>query len=317
MRIGPVMLSLPPGSCFSFGSAGRLTLKRWNFLLRKILDGVMPSTPTRPDFKNKRLVVLGATGRLGAILRNQWTTDAVRWQARSQKAGFHCVDILNDPKALSALCAGADSILCLAGVTKGDPQALQHNTDLALAAIAAANGIRVFLASSAAVYGAGGANLGETDAVTPVSPYGQAKLAMEQAALATGAPVTCLRIGNVAGADAILGGWHSRMALDTDPDGRTPRRSYIGPQALARTLAHVITADAPPPVLNISAPGSVQMGALLDAAGLHWRPTAPSGPVIWDVTLNTDVLALLAPFAPQDSTAAGIVADWHHTRDPK
>lgn len=277
----------------------------------------MPSTPTRLDFKNKRLVILGATGRLGAILRNQWTTDAVHWQARTERDGFHCVDILNDPKALSALCTGADSILCLAGVTKGDPQALQRNTDLALAAIAAANGARVFLASSAAVYGAGGKDLRETDAVTPLSPYGEAKLAMEQAALATGAPVTCLRIGNVAGADAILGGWHSEMALDTDADGRTPRRSYIGPQTLARTLAHVITADAPPPVLNISAPGSVQMGALLDAAVLPWRPTAPSGPVIWDVTLNTDRLAMLATFAPQDSTAAGIVADWHHARDPQ
>ncbi|MBM2255483.1 NAD-dependent epimerase/dehydratase family protein [Pseudosulfitobacter pseudonitzschiae] len=288
-----------------------------NFLLRKILDGVMPSTPTRPDFNNKRLVVLGATGRLGGILRKQWKSDAVRWQARTERDGFHRVDILNDPKALRDLCSGADAVLCLAGVTRGNPAALQHNTDLARAAITAANGARVFLASSAAVYGAGGKDLRETDAVTPLSPYGQAKLAMEQAALSSGAPVTCLRIGNVAGADAILGGWHSEMALDTDAEGRTPRRSYIGPQTLARTLAHVITAVAPPPVLNISAPGSVQMGALLDAAGLPWRSTAPSGPVIWDVTLSTDRLALLAPFAPQDSTAAGIAAEWHHARDPQ
>lgn len=275
----------------------------------------MPSTSTRNDFKNKNHVVLGATGRLGGILRKHWPEGAVRWQSRSEIAGFHAVDILNDPEGLQDLCAGADSILCLAGVIGHDPQTLRRNTDLALAAIKAARGTRVFLASSAAVYGAGGKDLRETDLCKPVSPYGQAKLEMEQAVLSTNAPVTCLRIGNVAGADAILGGWNEHMSLDARPDGMTPRRSYIGPQVFARTLARLMATDTLPPVLNLTAPGSVQMGALLDAAGLPWRTRTPDGPVIWDVTLNTETLALLAPFAAQDSTATGIVADWLQSRD--
>ncbi|UOA25518.1 NAD-dependent epimerase/dehydratase family protein [Pseudosulfitobacter sp. DSM 107133] len=288
---------------------------RWNYYCGKILNGVMPSTSTSNDLKNKKHVVLGATGRLGGILRKHWPEAAVRWQSRAGMAGFHVVDILNDPTGLSNLCAGADSILCLAGVIGHDPQALRRNTDLALAAIKAAQGARVFLASSAAVCGSGGEDLRETDACKPVAPYGQAKLEMEQAALSTGAPVTCLRIGNVAGADAILGGWHDQMSLDAHPDGTTPRRSYIGPQVFARTLAHLMATDTLPPVLNVTAPGAVQMGALLDAARLPWRTRVPDGPVIWDVTLNTETLALLAPFAPQDSTATGIVADWLESRD--
>lgn len=277
----------------------------------------MPSTSTHPDVKFKRHVVLGATGRLGAVLRQFWQGDAVVWQTRTERVGFHKVDILNNPKGLKDLCVGADSILCLAGVIGNAAHALQYNTDLAIAAIQAAQGARVFLASSASVYGAGGANLYETDACVPVSPYGQAKLAMEQSALATGAPVTCLRIGNVAGSDAILGGWHNGMTLDARPDGSTPRRSYIGPQTFARTLAYVMDAKAPPPVLNIATPGGVQMGAVLDAAGLPWQPRTPGDHVIWDVTLNTDTLATLVPFAPSCSSAEGIVADWHQAQGPK
>ncbi len=291
-----------------------MTHTRWSFLCGKILNGVMPSTFTRFDAKIKRCVVLGASGRLGGILRKFWHSDTVLWQSRSEKAGFHGLNILNDPKGLHEFCGGADIILCLAGVIGDDAEMLKRNTELALATIDAAQGTRVFLASSAAVYGAGGTDLCETDVCVPTSTYGQAKLDMEQAALATGAPVTCLRIGNVAGADAILGGWHHGMTLDARPDGTTPRRSYIGPQGLARALAHVLSAAAPPEILNIAAPGAVQMGALLDAAGLPWKPRTPGDRVIWDVALNTERLGKIAPFDPDHSTARGIVADWHKTQ---
>ncbi|MCR8826776.1 NAD-dependent epimerase/dehydratase family protein [Pseudosulfitobacter koreensis] len=276
----------------------------------------MPSTSTRPEDENKRCVVLGATGRLGAVLRAFWQTKRVCWQSRTARNGFATVDILHDPRGLKDLCAEAHSILCLAGVTGSDPHALRHNTALALAAIDASQGARVVLTSSAAVYGAGGANLRETDICVPTSAYGQSKLEMEQAALATGAQVTCLRIGNVAGADAILGGWHPGMTLDARPDGATPRRSYIGPQTFARVLRHLVTADALPPILNIAAPGAVQMGALLDAAGLSWRPRTPDDRVIWDVTLNTEELARIVPIAPECGSASGIIADWRQAKAP-
>jgi nucleoside-diphosphate-sugar epimerase len=89
---------------------------------------------------------------------------------------------------------------------------LALNTQLGLAAVAAAAQLeiqRVLLASSSAVYGThSDAPFTETDPLVPVNDYGRAKQVMEQIcharAHATGVALCCLRIGNVAGADALL-----------------------------------------------------------------------------------------------------------------
>lgn len=212
-------------------------------------------------------------------------------------------------------------MLCLAGVT---PLAVSRGADyaedtgLALAAMAAAEaaGAWCFLCSSAAVYGRAGGVLRETDAPTPVIPYGEAKAATEAAALAraaeTGQGVTLLRIGNVAGADAILGGWTPGFTLDTFPDGTTPARSYIGPATLAHVLATLCAMQDLPQILNIASPGAVEMGALLQAADLPYDTRPAPDTAIPRVEFSTDRLTALIPLP--EATPQAIVADWQADR---
>lgn len=263
------------------------------------------------------MLLLGAGGRLGRMVRRHWPCEGqLRAVSRQAGEGVWQLDPLRDPVALQEAAQGVAAVICLAGITpahasaSGDAMAL--NTDLALAAVRAAPaGARVLLASSAAVYGAGQGPQSERSQTLPLSDYGRAKLEMEQAVLALGDPRICvLRIGNVAGADAILGGWREGMTLDQWPDGRTPRRSYIGPRSLARVLHALSGAPAVPAVLNIAAPGVVAMGALLDAAGLSWAPR-PAGPaVIAEMALETAALERVCRFAAQESTPEGLVAQW-------
>ncbi|MFD2738311.1 NAD-dependent epimerase/dehydratase family protein [Sulfitobacter aestuarii] len=266
--------------------------------------------------------MLGASGRLGAMVCGFWPErgDLV-CHSRRALPGFVRFDPMSEPEALYNAARGARALICLSGVTPiraaQDGDLFSLNRDLALAAVQAAarGGVgRVFLASSAAVYGNASGICSEELSCTPVSDYGKAKLAMEQAARSAARdldqPLTILRIGNVAGADAILGNWHPEMQLDRFPDGRTPRRSYIGPESLA-LLLHQLThlADAPE-ILNISAPGCVEMGDLLDAAGLTWTPR-PAGPgAIAEVRLSTARLEALTGVAAERGEAAGLVGEW-------
>lgn len=271
-----------------------------------------------------RILVLGASGRLGAMLRRFWPAGQGLWQARpGSGSDWLRLDPLAEPAALADAAGRADAILGLAGVT---PAAAARGADmgdniaLGLAAVraGAAAGVPVLLASSAAVYGAQGGLLSEAAPLAPVSAYGRAKAEMEVRAAdlaeELGVAVTSLRIGNVAGADAILGGWRAGFALDCFADGRTPRRSYIGPATLARVLGDLALRAARrrdlPGALNIAAPGAVEMGALLDAAGLAWAPRpAPQG-AIPEVTLDVAALAGLVPLDPKAGTAQMLVAEW-------
>ncbi|MBK0329334.1 NAD(P)-dependent oxidoreductase [Rhodobacteraceae bacterium F11138] len=263
------------------------------------------------------VLVLGATGRLGGILRGCWPRQGPRWQSRRARAGAGwCVfDPLGDPEALARAARGCDAILCLAGGVPGRGR-LADTVPLAEAAVraGAAVGARVLLASSAAVYGAAGGVMREDMVPVPVSDYGRVKRAMEHTAAVLGAelgvPVSCLRIGNVAGVDAILGGWHAGFGLDRFADGRTPRRSYIGPATLARVLGDLLAAPDLPEVLNVAAPGAIGMGALLDAADLGWTPRVPEDSAIPEVRLSTETLERFTAFAPAESTAAEMVAQW-------
>ena len=268
-----------------------------------------------------RILVLGATGRIGRMVQSAWADmDEVSplWQTRRGRAapGWVNCDILGDPEGLAAACARADVILTLAGVTPGRGADMGLNSALALAAQRAAGGRPHLLASSAAVYGRAGGLCRESDAVQPAAPYGIAKRAMEQAVLAEDGPVTCLRIGNVAGADQILGrtGQGAALTLDRFPDGRTPRRNYIGPATLARVLADLAMAAgqgrALPDILNVAAPGTVEMGALLDEAGCPWVPRAAPPDAIAEVVLDITTLSRFTRPDPATGTAAALVAEW-------
>lgn len=276
------------------------------------------------ETQQPKLLVLGASGRIGAILRRFWSFEQVIWQTRGADAGANPgadpgsgwtrLDPLAQPDALAAAAAGCQAILCLAGAVPGRGGDLADNTRLAEAAVraGAGSGARVFLASSAAVYGAQAGVLAEEADLTPVSDYGKAKAAMERrgAAMAAelGVPVCALRIGNIAGVDAILGGWRPGFTLDQFPDGCTPRRSYIGVATLARVLGEVMVAQDLPPALNIAAPGLVEMGALLDAADLAWAPRPAADNAIKQVCLSTRALARFS--ALESASPQALVQEW-------
>ncbi|GGH41053.1 Nucleoside-diphosphate-sugar epimerase [Cribrihabitans marinus] len=262
------------------------------------------------------ILVIGATGRIGDVLRRSWPGGGVRWQTRRAAPGdgWTRVDPLAEPAALARAAQGCSVILNLAGPAPGRGGDMADHAALAEAAVraGAASGARVLLASSAAVYGRAAGELTEAAPLHPVSDYGRAKVEMEARAAARaaelGVAVTALRIGNVAGLDAALGGWRPGCALDRFADGATPARSYVGPVTLARLLAALCAAPDLPAVLNVAAPGAVEMGALLDAAGLAWtaRP-APAG-AIPRVQLSVAALARLCPLEPVDPAA--MVAEW-------
>ena len=263
---------------------------------------------------------MGATGRIGTILRGVWPAGQGVWQARRALPGAVICDPLADPGALERAAQGCDAVLCLAGVTPGAAKSaadFDANTALALAAVraGAATGARVLLTSSAAVYGNRPGLLSEDTPLAPVSDYGRAKVAMEREAARLGArlgvAVCALRIGNIAGSDAILGGWRPGFALDVLAGGATPRRSYIGPLTLARVLGALAGMARLPGVLNVAAPGTVAMGALLDAAGLDWSPRpAPAG-AIPEVGLDTAALARLVSLDAGCGLPETLVAEWH------
>lgn len=262
--------------------------------------------------------VLGATGRIGRLLQQCWQGQGQRllWQGRSltglQQGGHRVVlDPLAEPYALAQAALGRQ-ILCLAG-TVPPRGALGDNWMLAAAALrAAAPGQRVILCSSAAVYGAQPGKLQETAPLCPLSAYGLAKQEMElrSRALAAqlGVSLCVLRIGNIAGLDACLGGWSPGAQLDQFPDGSTPMRSYIGGITLARILAELLRLPQLPAVLNLAQPGLIEMAALLEAAGLNWAARAAATGAIAKVELDTTVLQNLLQVPPGD--AAQMTHEW-------
>lgn len=271
------------------------------------------------------VLVLGATGRIGQLLR-LCPPGAVqlRLQARAPQpdrtaADWHVLDPLTQPAALAEAAAGAAAILCLAGPVPGRGSGdMQDHVDLGLAALRAAalagNGCRVLLASSAAVYGAQAGLLAETVALHPANAYGQAKMQMEQQAMALasqlGVGLCCLRIGNIAGLDAILGGWREGFTLDRFPGGSSPRRSYIGPRSLARALAQLLELPDLPLLLNLAQPGPIEMAALLRAGGrsFDWQPAPDTA--IAEVALDVGLLQSLLPAPLPAADPVQMAAEW-------
>jgi UDP-glucose 4-epimerase len=280
------------------------------------------------------VLVLGATGRIGQLLQLVPPEDLhLRLQARHPQEGqggtWQVLDPLAEPAALIPAARGATAILCLAGPVPGRGRGeMQDHVALAETAVraGAATGARVLLASSAAVYGAQAGLLAEAAPLRPANPYGQAKAEMETRAAALGAglgvAVTALRIGNIAGFDAILGGWRPGFALDRFADGRSPRRSYIGPRSLARVLAALLAAPELPPVLNVAQPGPVDMAALLRAAGRPFAWQQAPADAIEEVALDCRRLQAYLPFALAAADPAQMAAEWaalepHFTKESR
>lgn len=286
---------------------------------------------TRPHHTS--LIVTGASGRVGRLLAADWARRGARvaLQRRDAGAGAGLPVLrwapLEGPRALLDWVerhGAPGAMLVLAGATPGTGHDLALNGALAEACLAAARaaGIgRVLLASSAAVYGGGQSEpWREGDAARPTSAYGMAKMAMERAAdpwRARGLAVTSLRIGNVAGADALLlNAGKGALSIDRFADGTGPVRSYVGPQSMARVvLALAEPSLALPPVLNLAAPHPVAMADLATAAGLDWRWRPAPDDAVPRYTLDCSALAALVPFDDTESAATEIAAQWVACRE--
>ncbi|WP_162685673.1 NAD-dependent epimerase/dehydratase family protein [Roseovarius amoyensis] len=272
------------------------------------------------------VVVVGASGTVGRLLVPHWqsTSAPVLLQYRGTISPWTGGKVLkwNPDDGADALERWVSSherascMIVLAGVTPRSGKTLSDNTRIAEACLTAARSVaipRALVASSSAVYGDYlDRPFSEEDDPHPMNAYGTAKLVMEKECERLAAPdlqVTCLRIGNVAGADALLSqigtSGDRQPVIDQFNDGGTPLRSYIGPGTLAEVLlklAHI--RDHLPPILNVGAPVPVQMGELAEAAGLRWCPRPKPDARLQRITLDCGRLWALMHGQPQTSDPA-------------
>lgn len=230
------------------------------------------------------VIVTGAGGRIGRILQAGWANSTALglrpiWTGRGNGLPVQW-DIAN--AAPKGLPQGA-TVLHLAGVTQGSAAALQANVDLMPPVLALCHAIsarRLLVMSSASVYPSGAMNH-EDGPLAPSSPYGQSKVQVEVLALTQPhTPVTILRAGNIAGADALLGP-RRPAEITLDPvEGRPggPLRSWIGARVLTYALAELCKCE-PPKVLNLAQEPPLPMADLLEAADLPWRYGTTPAPV--------------------------------------
>ncbi len=284
------------------------------------------------------ILLVGASGRVGRMVARAWQIDRrslgqVVMQTRRLDASNDVSSLLWDPMIGAAPLlqwvarhGAPQAMVVLAGVTPGDGQDLALNSDIAVSCVTAAMTAhipRVLIASSSAVYGVGdGTAFTESAICQPANAYGEAKVAMENACHAltgSGIEICCLRIGNVAGADALLLNVAQRVSddavtIDTFANGRGPVRSYIGPKSLARVLATLALQDTVlPPILNIAAPEPISMDMLAEAAEHTWTARPAPKYAQQRITLDSTLLGKFYRLTPEESYPSQMVLQWKET----
>jgi len=282
------------------------------------------------DFSGPDWLMLGASGRVGRLVRAAWMADPeasmqlipqMRCDRRARAEQALCWAPLDGPEPFERYVRAdgtPGAMLMLAGVIPATGADFSINVGLAVACLEAAKAAgcaRVIIASSAAVYDPlAPMPAAEGGPASPASPYGVSKLAMEQACApyrALGMDVCSLRIGNVLGADALMRNARKGSALTIDrfADGTGPVRSYIGPETLARVLSALAASQTRlPEVLNVAAPGGCAMADIADAAGLRWTWRDAPRDAVQTVTLDTAQLEAIHEFTAEEVTARGMVA---------
>jgi UDP-glucose 4-epimerase len=258
---------------------------------------------------NKTLVI-GASGRVGRLLAKAWAQagQGPCLQHRGAALDWSGPQLHWQPLSGDALPQGYAAMILLA-TARGDAALSAQLTKACLAAAQSAGIGKVLFASSSAVYGSNEGNPCAEDTPThPLNAYGQSKLEAEAIAArySTGMQITALRIGNVAGADALLTNPARPLLIDRFASGQGPLRSYVGPQTMARLLADLLEMPLPP-VLNFASTPT-RMQDLAEAAALPWRYQPAPETAQEHITLDLTRLAQLLPLPPQ--TAAQITAEW-------
>ena len=281
-------------------------------------------------------IILGASGRLGGVLRRANERASGPWLTQSRGGD---ADIAWDgrfdalPDGLFQTGGTLINMIGAVGPDEGQLTAINVDFTVQLLRAAYAAGVRhVILASSAAVYGAGhGDPFVETDPMRPVNAYGDSKARMEDAVHGmasdlAGMAVTILRIANVAGSDALLASARAHVVrqqpvpLHCFGDGTPPVRSYIGPADLYAEVKQLV--DHPPTgieTVNVTGPEPVDLRQMLDGYRTHLLPTltwvehpAPAG-VPSRVVLSADKLQRLVPLPtvanPADDMARQVAED--------
>ena len=276
-----------------------------------------------------KVVLLGANGRVGRLLSKTWGKTLNLSILTQGRQGHH--DLVWDPIAEPAATFSSflDAMVSVQGVlvffgpgSHASAEELAGSnlaTLIALKAAITAQIPRVFVASSSAVYRPG-SNLNESAPLAPVGTYGAAKCDLEAEInqLDPGqTEIIRLRIGNVAGADALLGQVVGRncsepLQIDRFADGCGPIRSYISPRMLADVLVSLLNHAGPlPGILNIGANQPVDMADLAQAAGLKWdwrdapREKAP----LQRITLDCTALSRLVGRDLIETTPEQIISD--------
>ncbi|MDQ2065144.1 NAD-dependent epimerase/dehydratase family protein [Xinfangfangia sp. CPCC 101601] len=269
------------------------------------------------------LIVTGAGGKLGRILQAGWAlgrnlVDGSRasplWIARKGRGDvFWDMGAQALPDSLCKILPKGAVVLHLAGVTQGDEAQLQANIDLLgplLELCARSQARRLIFLSTAAVYSSGSLRA-ESAAVAPASAYGRSKaqaeaLLRDRATLA----LTLLRLGNLAGADALLGRPAPEKILLDQVGGHAegPLRSWIGARAFVQAIQALCQMELPS-ILNLAQEPPLRMGALLDAAGLDWQAGSQMAAVP-EATLDLSLLQSILPLPPASPGQIAAEAAW-------
>lgn len=279
---------------------------------------------------------MGANGRVGRLIVSTWANRDSPWhfvplQYRRPQTHFNSRnipwDVSDGPDGLLKWMdrfGALETLIVMAGVTPATSSDMTLNTVIAKAYLDAARvaGIkRVLLASSSAVYGFGdGSPMSEAHSCAPVNTYGKSKLVMEamarNVAADTNIEICCLRIGNIAGADALLlnaskATPEAPLIIDRFADGAGPRRSYIGPTQAGDVLAQLACHQGTlPPVLNLAGTAPIQMEELAITAALPWRYATAPQTARQSITLDCSVLAALINMPSGTHDAKMITLDW-------
>jgi nucleoside-diphosphate-sugar epimerase len=261
--------------------------------------------------------VTGAGGKLGRLLRAAWTENPPQdlrllWTGRGNRVQLQW-DVSIRPAP--ALPYGA-IVLHLAGVTRGTADQLGQNAAAVPHLLDTCRRIaarKLIFISTAAVYAPGPTPSGEDDRIAPANAYGHSKAQAEALLQAqSDVPVTVLRLGNVAGADALLGPRPPGAGIVLDPvpgHAGGPVRSWIGARTLAQALADLSLRDLPP-ILNIASAPPLGMAPLLDASGLDWSYGPPNPLVVPMAALDVSLLQSILPLPPADGKLLAAEAAW-------